>query len=115
MSGGIILRDKTSWIVAGCAAEDVAGYIRRFLYEPECRSVLVRMEAVGLYPGSLADFTDANAGEYRTLHEAAVKGLNAARVEGPPPVRHRPEYFPNFLERFRELVVMIADDPRLRS
>jgi hypothetical protein len=114
MSGGIILGQERSWIVAGWAAENAADYIRRFLNEPECRSVRERMEAIGLYAGSLADFSDSDADELRRLHGAAVQGLDAAKAEGSRDW-HQPDFFPGFLERFTELVVMISCDPRLRG
>ena len=114
MSSGIILRQQADWIVSGWAAEAAVEYIRRFLNERECNEVVERLTAVGLYPGSLANFTDATNAQVRQLYRAALQGYEAARTEGPRDW-HQPEFFPGFLDRFGELIDMIASDPRLRD
>jgi hypothetical protein len=114
MSSGIILRAGASWIAAGWAAGNAAGYIHRFLGGPGGRAVLQRLEAVDLYPGSLADFTDAGAEEIRQFHRAAVQGYGAAEAEGASGWQ-QPEFFPGFPARFRKLVEMVAADPRARE
>src|SRR5688572_10553825 len=109
----MILRDDASWIVAGWASRNAAEIVRRFLTESECQGVLERLTDMDLYPGSLADFASASPADMRRLHRAVVQGFAAAEAEGPSGW-HEPEFFPGFLARFRELVELIAADPRVR-
>lgn len=111
MSAGIILNADLTWIVAGWAADHIATQLRRFLVSPDDDKVLTRLEAIGLYPGSLANFEDAEAQEVSRLYLAAIKGLAATEDQGAASWE-QPEFFPGYLAQFRKLVNALSDDPR---
>jgi hypothetical protein len=112
MSGGIIVSDGKAWIVAGWAAHNAAEYIRQFLVVSESEGIRRELVSADLYPGSLADFSNATSDELRQLHLAAVQGRAAAEADGPDKWV-QPEFFPGFMSRFGELVELLATDPRL--
>jgi hypothetical protein len=114
MSSGIILNEQGSWLVAGWVASAATSRIRTYLRPDADKPVLDRLQDVDLYPGSLADFTEASSVEVQRLYSAAVLACEAAESQGPSGW-HTPELFPGYITRFKELVLLLASDGRIHD
>lgn len=71
-----------------------------------------RLDAVDLYPGSLADFTDASAEEMLALHAAALRVRQMEEDRGAEGWTC-PEFFSGYLARLDELTDLLARDARV--
>jgi hypothetical protein len=107
MSGGIIITPEVSWIKAGWLAELVSECIKTHLQDA---SALERMRAIGLYPGSLADFSSAHMDEMRALYDATLAAAAELRGNG---LERLGEAYPAVVGRLDELIKLLERDARV--
>ena len=114
MSRGIQIAEDSYWSAATWATDHVLRVTHRFLPETTHASVLRELNPDESWRD--ADLTELSAPEFHQLFEAAEQALETVERAGPNSEWfNNPTFFPGFLERFRELLALLRQDPRLQA
>jgi hypothetical protein len=114
MGVGIALTKDTCWLPSSSAGRLAADYLIYELQDDMARPIKDRIKEMYLYLGAIAELEDATPNDIELLYAAALRAYKRLIEEGPKGWQ-MPEFFPGFVDRFRELLHYIRSDTRLPS